>query len=116
MNCYILYDYVACAEDAFKLEHPSIASRKRPPISSFSKTFLFYFNVFGVSQTLLENYAVSRDFDTKRREKSKEDPVDAFQPQLEEINQQLKQLTETVQTLKDNIGRSSTRSCKILAL
>ena len=116
MNCYILYDYVACAEDAFKLEHPSVASRKRPSISSTSDAFLFYFNVFGVGQTLLETYSVTRDFDTKRREKSKEDPVDAYQPQLEEINQQLKQLTETVQNFKDNIGRSSTRSCKILGL
>jgi hypothetical protein len=104
------------AEDAFKLEHPSIASRKRPPISSFSKAFLFYFNVFGVSQTLLETYAVSLDLDTRRREKSKEDPVDAFQPQLEEISQQLRQLIETVQTFKDNTGRSSTHSCKISTL
>jgi hypothetical protein len=99
-----------------ELEHPSVASRKRPSISSFSKTFLFYFNVFGVSQTLLETYAVSRDLDSKRREKKKEDPVEVFQPQLEEINQQLKQLTETIQTLKDHIRCSPTHTCKISAL
>jgi hypothetical protein len=99
-----------------KSEHPIVPSGKRPSISSFSKSFLFYFNVFGVSQTLLETYAVSRDLDSKRREKKKEDPVDAFQPQLEEINQQLKQLMEKIQTLKDHIRRSPTHSCKISVL
>ncbi len=104
------------AEDEFKLQHSSVASRKDPSMSSFSKTFLFYFNVFGVGQTLLESYAISRDLDSRRREKSKEDPVVVFQPQLEEINQQLKKFMETVQTFKDHIRRSPAHSCKISTL
>jgi hypothetical protein len=112
MNDYIFNNF-ALAGDAFELEDKSWKSLN---ISAIRNTFMFYFNVFGVGQTLLETYSVTRDFDTKRREKSKEDPVEVFQPQLEEINQQLKELTETVQTFKDNIGRSSTRSCKILDL
>ena len=110
---FFMFNDFALADDAFKLEDPS---RKRPSISSFSDAFLFYFNVFGVGQTLLETYSVTRDFDTKRREKSKEDPVDAFQPQLEEINQQLKKFMETVQTFKDHIRRSPAHSCKISTL